>query len=893
MPVFVPKGTPAVFNGADSTGAPRGQRATFMWNTQGRGVPRRDDLFTARVLEKSHTVSLPMDTIQTQVSTTPWEIRPTVDDPGTEHEEAADDAYEWLDGDFNANSESFDHLLKAWIGDILSIDAGVLELVPDDPEADTPLLDELYVRDGATFVKNPNKHGQLPQPDSDRPAYYQFSLAGSQQPVRADGETSIREIAEEVGALGYGLKGHEPVPFSRDAIVWSEESPRSWSPYGFGRVQKVRRVVEVLLNQDISNRKYFDANEIPEGVISLVDGNQKEVERTREYWNDEIKGEEHKLPILGSKADYQTFRASPSELDFLQSQKWYHKLVWMIFGLSQSEVGHIEDVNRAAGKEANIAVWRRTTKPLLDLLQQQINNDILPFLEEYHRVDGEIEFTWNFDNPEIEAREREQQRQELQSGTVTVNEVRQERGKEPVEWGDWPQSLTKSVARNNPTWFLEQLGVDDPPAAAGPLGGGGGGDPLGLNAGGGGGDREHAGVGDELLPLPSKEDDPLGGEVIPLGAYGKDDDSLRDEHYEGQYPPLKGHADELETSVAARYEDEFDDLVDVVEDEWPDVPDDERGAPEGRQKGLAFDVDNLLDTLSLSGVLTNVVQQANLEAMGITADWEAGELEEQLEESLDEDDADVSIAFDVEDTFAAEYMRRDAAKKMVTVENPAKARIRGSLVDVQEDGGNVNDATDALSETFDELTDSHSRLVARTETLSSSRHGSQALAESSDVVAGKKWLSTDDGRTRTWHEAMDGEIVGVDDDFTVPDTGDDDQPADYPRSAHVVGEDQPFNCRCVQQAVLADDMPEDAQELAGFDSVTVKVGGVELDGLTARQTEVKTEHARDGETFVEFFDRVLGEYSKTRAAKELGISKHTLYKWGDAFADELDNYSAR
>jgi hypothetical protein len=140
---------------------------------------------------------------------------------------------------------------------------------------------------------------------------------------------------------------------------------------------------------------------------------------------------------------------------------------------------------------------------------------------------------------------------------------------------------------------------------------------------------------------------------------------------------------------------------------------------------------------------------------------------------------------------------------------------------------------------------------------------------------------------------MDGEIVAVDDDFTVPDTGDDDQPADYPRSAHVVGEDQPFNCRCVQQAVLADDMPEDAQELAGFDSVTVKVGGVELDGLTARQAEVKQQHAGDDETFVEFFDRTLGEHSKTSAAKELGISKHTLYKWGDAFADELDNYSAR
>lgn len=892
MPVFNPKGAPQIFNGGGSaTGAPRGQRATFMWNTQGRGVPRRDDLFTARVLEKSHTVSLPMDTIETQISTTPWAIRPTVDDPDTAHEEAADDAYEWLDGDFNPNSESFDHFIKEWVGDILSIDAGTVELVPDDPEADTPLLDSMYVRDGATFVKNPDKHGRMPSPDSERPAYYQFSLAGSQQPVRADGETSIRDLAEEVGALGYGLKGHEPVPFSRDAIMWAEESPRSWSPYGFGRVQKVQRIVEVLLNQDVSNRQYFDVNEIPEGVLSLVDANQKEVTRTREYWNDEIKGEEHKLPILGSKADYQTFRASPSELDFLESQKWYHKLVWMVFGLSQSEVGHIEDVNRAAGKEANIAVWRRTTKPLLNLLEEHINNEILPFLEEYHRVDGEIEFTWNFDNPEIEERQREQQRQELQAGTVTVNEVRQDRGKEPVEWGDWPQSLTKSIARNNPTWFLEQLGVEEPPEPSNPLGGGGG-DPLGLSAGETRGDTVDA-VGSDLLPLPAKEEDPLGGELIPLGAVGKGDDSLRDEHYEGQYPPLAGHAEELETSVAARYEDQLDDLLEAVEAEWPDVPDEQDATPEGETKRLAFDLENIVDTISLSSTLTSVVQDANLEAMGITADWEAGNLEEQLEESVDEDDADVSIAFDVEDTYAAEHMRRNAAQDMVTVESTVKSRIRRALVDVQEEGGNVTDATRELRETFDELTDSHARLVSRTETLGSSRHGSQALAESSDVVGGKKWLASDDGRTRAWHEAMDGEIVGVDDDFTVPSVGDDDQPADYPRSAHVVGEDQPFNCRCVQQSVLAEDMPDDAQELASVDGVTVKVGGRALDGLTARQREIKTEHAADDETFVEFFDRTLGEHSKTSAAKALGISKHTLYKWGDNFADELENYDAR
>lgn len=862
MPVWTPAAKQALFNGSDSTGAPKGQRATFFFNTQGRGVPRREELLTIRALEESHAVALPIDTVLTQVTTTSYTFTPPGEiEPSTAHEEGRDELLEWFEGNFNEKGQSFDHFLKEVGGDLLSIDAGVVEKVPDP---DTGYLSQMYPRDGATFVKNPDVHDRLPDPESDVPAYYQFSLSST---GLVSDQTPAREMFDEVAALGYGGRAHEPIGFTRDEIAWLEESPKSWKAYGTGRVQKVRMVAESVLNMDISNRKHFDSNEIPEGVLSIVEANQKEIERTRQYWKEEIEGSDHKLPILGGKTEYQTFRASPTELNFLESQNWYHKLIWMIFGLSQAEVGLIEDVNRAAHGEASTAVWRKTTKPLLEQIERWINTEILPYHPVYHRLDGEIRFSWNYENEAVEEQRRKRQRQSLESGTATINEVRTERGEEGVEWGDWPLPLVQSVARNHPDWFLEQLGVDDPPSSGF---GGGGDDLLGLAAGGTGNSSAGADPLDRIAP------------------HWKDDDSLRDEHYEGQYPPLKEHLDTLSTRVGARYDDQRDDLEDAVADAFPDDRVEE-GAPRGQQKGLAIDVDSIVASISLSETLTRVVQEANLEAMDVSAQWEAGNLEKELEDQLDEDEADVAIGFDVEDSYARRAMERRAAQNMVTVEQTVKDRIRNSLLDVAEDGGNVNDATQVLDDTFDELTSAHSRLVARTETLSSSRYGSQALAETSDVVGGKQWLATSDGRTRSWHEAMHEEIVHVDDDFVVPDVNereDEHQPSDYPRTASVVGEDQPFNCRCIQRSVLEEDLPDDLRELAAVDGIEVKLAGEPVEPLTERQIEIKREHAKDGETFVELLERVHDEQGSVAGVKrELGIgSKHTVYKW---LEDEL------
>jgi hypothetical protein len=836
---------------------PKGERQTFFFQPE-KGVPRRDDLGVVRMLEKTHPISLPLGTIKTQVSTTDWVIRPTVDDPGTEHEMAADEiADDFLRGGYNSNGNPFDHLTKQWVHDIISIDSGIIEKVPDE----RGFLNELYPRDGAVFTKSIDKHDRLPEPPD--AAYWQFQFSGAFQPF--DPTKSLHDMAEEFGGQSpYLSRRGEPIGFSREQILWTETNPAPWRHYGFGKVQQAKRLSEIILNQDISNLSYFAKNEVPDGVVNVIEANQDEIENFRQYWRDEVKGQEHVLPIIGgdgSQIEWIPFRPTPDELEFMASQKWYHQLVWMVFGLNQGEVGDIENINRATMKEQAANVFRTTTKPVLDRMANDINRHILPFLEPFHRVDGELEFSWQIDNPAMKERERQRQKEDLESGTATVNEIRQERGEEPLDWGDMPLELMRSVARNNPGWALENWAdVENPPSPA-PAGG--------------------------LLSAYSRGDD-SGNQngAAPTGDDGPSydykelllrDDSLRDEGFEFQYPPLAGHIDDASEDVENGIKGFEDELLSLAEEHFPeDEPPTEFGTMPSFESDLA-DIGS-----AIGSTLASIVVQRNREAMEIAAEYHAGKLEEEAEKrfsSKADEEVGIEISFDVEDTFAYERMEREAAARMVTVGDTVKEAVRRTLLDVAEDGGNVSEATAELRNVLDTNIPNHARLVARTETRMSQSAGSQALAESSDLIAGKGWNATDDGRIRSWHAAMDGEVVPKEDSFIVPSVStdsDETQPSDYPREAFKVGDDQPFNCRCVQEPVLEEDMPEDIRSLNEMDGV--KAWPVPKD--SERMREVLKRFAAPGDGIEKLLESTLDATgSVNQSCETLGISTATWYNW--------------
>lgn len=836
MPVTYPKAE-GIAVGSGTNDNPRGIRSQHFYEELGYGVPRFDDLLTVRELERRHSVQIPMEAVIKQVTTTQFNLKPTVDDPTDIHWEAAEAITEFLDGGYNPNGDSFDHLLKMWVRDILSINAGVLELVPTkSDENGVRWLAEIYARDGSTFTKNPDEHGRLPEPPAE--AYYQYGHNNLQR--RFDRDQAIAELLNETGWAARFLRRHKPIGFTRDELVWVEENPTTWNTYGMGRVQMIQHLVELILNQDLTNMKQFTASEVPEGMLSLINANEEKVKRFREDWQEHIAGKKHKMAIVGGELDWTPFRATAEELQFLESQQWYHKLVWMAFGVGPNEVGHIEDVNRATAREQSTTIFRKTTKPLLELLENIINTQILPKMREYWVVDGELTFEWEIYNEAVEDRERAQQTEDLQNNVVTINEVRHERGQEEVEWGDMPLEVYRAMARTHPEWFAEELGYEDVP------------EPVG------GGLFNSHDPDDDAGGIPASSRDHGGDRFDFRSEVGKAAPDLA----ETEHPDLSGEIEGLKRGVGRVFQGLYDDLEGDLE----------RLFPEEAQKA-PVNLDVIIDNVDIAGLLTNLAIAANGDAMAKAADHEAKKVEAQIRERLDADDADVeriSIDYDVEDSFTYEAMRQRTRGQMGDVETHVKGMLRNAL-----DGARtVQEAKEHLLEATDRMADGHAETIARTELLGASRRGSQALAESSDLIDGKRWNATPGSRTRPWHAAMDGEVVGKNQSFVVPEVNDPHQPGDYPREAEVVGEDQPFNCRCSQSAVLAENLPKDALDLDAINGVSVELA------ITNRQYEIWKEWHEPGEAFLDTWTRLNNEMSKSEMGREV-CSTATVYKWNE------------
>jgi len=313
----------------------------------------------------------------------------------------------------NKNGETFQHVLRAVIKDILEVDAGVIVKVFTvnsydfdhlEPKSGAPLLKpfgqrkmvEIYARDGASFLKETDKFGFVR-------GHWQYS---------------------------YQIPAH-PMWFNRDEICYIMENPRSMSTYGFARTQAILDLVKSLHYSTLYNKKFFEEYPLPEGVLSLLDTNETEMKTFMDWWNREFKAQPHKLGVLNKDIKWQTLTIPNRELEFLETQQQYFRFVIAMFGLTPAELGMTEDLNRATSATQAELTKRKGIRPILNLLEKYINADIIPEFG----FEG-IQFTFIYDDPAEKAAKLANYKTELEMGIRTPNEVREELGEEPLPLGD-------------------------------------------------------------------------------------------------------------------------------------------------------------------------------------------------------------------------------------------------------------------------------------------------------------------------------------------------------------------------------------------------------------------------------------------------------------------------
>jgi HK97 family phage portal protein len=167
---------------------------------------------------------------------------------------------------------------------------------------------------------------------------------------------------------------------------------------------------------------------------------------------------------------------------------------------------------------------------------------------------------------------------------------------------------------------------------------------------------------------------------------------------------------------------------------------------------------------------------------------------------------DPSFDFDLNDKFAEAWIEKQSFKLVREATAYTKETLDNEIVEAVQDavsagfdeGETIDQITDRINDVYDFAASTRAERIARTETASAANAGNQEAMKQTGVEK-KEWLSSRDEKTRETHKEMDGQVVGISEDFVSPSgarlqfPGDPDAPAE-----------ERINCRCVPVPVVAD-----------------------------------------------------------------------------------------
>lgn len=422
---------------------PAKQMLTEWWFNPIWGQPRLVDLRTVKQLARGHIGSMAIEAILDQIMQVQWDIVPkyrTVVKRSDEVKQAEQEqrgvVKAFLDKP-NRNNDNFDKILRMLGRNILETDDGTLvkvfdryqrPQVPNVQMAGTgdirqytaqPAWDqvpvpgakllEVYAEDGTSFLKQTDMHGYLMN-------YWQYSFIVPRRPVR----------------------------FETNEIVYISQNPRSGSPYGISPFESIVDSLQFVMKAMQYNEHFYENSAIPAFQIDYPwIKTPTELKEMGEYLESNFMGPDkaYRTLITNGGAKVQILNFDPEKLQMLEMQEFYIKLILAKLKVPADVLGISGNGGGAAGAVATqTAIHKsRAIKPLMTLIENALNSQLLPDILGVPKGESYVEFKWG-EIVDLEEKERMSKIDQVHSaiGARTINEQRIRDGLDPVPWGDEP-----------------------------------------------------------------------------------------------------------------------------------------------------------------------------------------------------------------------------------------------------------------------------------------------------------------------------------------------------------------------------------------------------------------------------------------------------------------------
>jgi hypothetical protein len=262
--------------------------------------------------------------------------------------------------------------------------------------------------------------------DPDRPVEL-WPVDGATIRVNAawDGDPATPRYAQATGKIGPGAM----LPLLDDELMYIRTNPRSYTPFGLGRLEVAFETVNAFL----SAHRYagrLASNSVVQYALWLNETTPEQHDRLIRWWQDEIEGT-GRVPVLSTENKPEVLRfAGGTDADLrLGWQQFLLRMIANAFDLPPMYLGMESDVNKNTASEMADEAFRAVIAPTARLIAEHITRDLIGKKLGWN----ELEFVFNDLEARDEMEELQIQTELLKAGVLTVNEVRAMRGLAPLE----------------------------------------------------------------------------------------------------------------------------------------------------------------------------------------------------------------------------------------------------------------------------------------------------------------------------------------------------------------------------------------------------------------------------------------------------------------------------
>jgi len=473
-------------------------------------------------------------------------------------------------------------------------------------------------------------------------------------------------------------------------------------------------VTEVLVRAILSawyigewNNNFFKDGAIPPGLLTTEHAIDLEKAKTYgELWHAQHSGKEkwQKIAVIGAGLKFEQISQAHKDMAFEALCRWDREEILAYLGVPPAMVGVMEYANYANAEAQKKMFWESTVMPLLRYNESVINEMLIPRL-----FPGKGWFV-EYDTSNVKALQDDADKKAardqiyVNTGVLTVNEVRADMNREPVDWGDEPPSgggsLAGLLSGETPAMFKSLEQKDDPEVEA---------------------RKALWKAFDRKLTMRESKFAKI------MRDYFIDQKKRLLAAIEGEYksikePPRPINVEEIMALFVAAYE-----MLKLQEMTTTTISDILSMA--GKEAIDKLGVDVAFD-LSHPAVIDGIVDHLKNPTL---KDW-------------------------------VDQLMLNMAAKVTDESQSALKRLLSNAVD---NGDSIQEISKQIGEMFDGFADYRATRTARTEVISAHNQGALSGYVQSDVVEGKEWLSTLDGETRESHAAANGQVVDVGAHFSV------------------------------------------------------------------------------------------------------------------------------